>query len=519
MSNISILEALEDPKIFGPFFRGPSWDAWKAFLAALFALPMTVEQLATYTKHTGRKTPPTAPSHEAWLVIGRRGGKSFILAAIAVYLAAFKDWSPYIGLGRGTIMIIAADRRQGRIIKRYISGLLNEIEMLRPLVEADLDERVDLKSGITIEIHTASHVSTRGYLIIAALVDEIAYLPADESSAERDVEVLNAVKPGMATVPEAMLLCASSPYARRGAMWEAYQKHYAKDGDPILVWQASTREMNPSVPQSFIDQHMAEDPSRALAEYNAIFRTDRERFAMREIVQACVGDHYEIGPSSEHSYTFAVDPAGGSGEDSFGACVMHREGNIVITDAVREIRPPFSPEAVVGELATLAKSYRCSRVTGDRWGGEFPREAFRKHGLSYEPSKIVKSDLYVNLLPLLNSRRIVLPRNDRLFNQIISLERRAVRGGHDTVDHPVGHGQHDDAANAVALAASLVAFNTNSLFGPDERWTGYGETAPEEGPQNPHQTYEDYAKKRDSIRRPAWVLELMGKKKSEDVDG
>jgi hypothetical protein len=44
----------------------------------------------------------------------------------------------------------------------------------------------------------------------------------------------------MATIPGAMLLCASSPYARRGALWDAHRRHFGKDGDPILVWQADT---------------------------------------------------------------------------------------------------------------------------------------------------------------------------------------------------------------------------------------------------------------------------------------
>ena len=127
------------------------------------------------------------------------------------------------------------------------------------------------------------------------------------------------------------------------------------------------------------------------------------------------------------------------------------------------------------EVAAFAKSYRVTRIIDDRWGGQFPAEAFQKHGVSYEACKISKSDLYRDLLPLLNSKRIVLPRHDRLFNQIVSLERRAVRGGHDVVDHPSG--QHDDLSNCVAGAASLVAFNTASLFGPDETWTGYGASA------------------------------------------
>ena len=73
---MNILRALDDPKVFAPFFRGSSWQVWRVFLAALFGLPLTSEQLAAYTKHTGRTTAPTKPLHEAWLVCGRRSGKS-----------------------------------------------------------------------------------------------------------------------------------------------------------------------------------------------------------------------------------------------------------------------------------------------------------------------------------------------------------------------------------------------------------------------------------------------------------
>lgn len=466
---MNIIEALDDPQVFCPFFRGDTWQAWRTFLAVLFSLSLTDEQLAIYQQHTGCTVSPTSPLTEAWLCIGRRGGKSFILATIAVFLACFKDWRPFLGPGeRGTIMIIAADRRQARVIKRFISGLLHGVPMLAQTVEDETKETIELKNNISIEIHTASFRSTRGYTLVAALCDEIGYWPVDETSSEPDVEVLNALRPGMSTVPGAMLLCASSPYARKGALWTAHQRHFGRDGDPILVWQADTRAMNSSVPQSYIDQQFADDPLRAASEYGAQFRSDLEAFVVREAVEACVGDFYEMPPSTSYTYRFFVDPAGGSGQDSFGAAVEHRYGEQVLVDAVREYRPPFSPEQVIAELAMLAKAYHCSTVVGDHWGGEFPRELFRKHGLSYEPCKRVKSDLYRDLLPLLNSKRIVLPRHDKLFNQIVSLERRVARGGHDSIDHPPD--QHDDIANAVAGAAWL-SFSHNGFL-TDYEWVG-----------------------------------------------
>jgi hypothetical protein len=124
--------------------------------------------------------------------------------------------------------------------------------MLAKLIEAQSRETIELKNRIVIEIHTASFRTTRGYTIVTALCDELAYWQSDETSAEPDVEVINALRPGMSTIPDAVLLCASSPYARRGALWDAHRRHHGQDGDEVLVWQADTRSMNPSVPQSYI---------------------------------------------------------------------------------------------------------------------------------------------------------------------------------------------------------------------------------------------------------------------------
>ena len=208
---MNIIQAIDDPLVFGPFFRSGTWKAWRVFLKASFAVPMTPDQLAIYQQQTGRTTPPTSPLNEAWLVCGRRGGKRFVLSTVAVFLACFHDWRPFLGPGEiATVMIVARDRRQARVIKRFIVGLLRSVEMLRGVIEDETAERVELKNRVVIEIHTASFRSTRGYTIVCALLDEIAFWPQDDA-AEPDIEVINAIRPGMATVPGAMLLCASIP--------------------------------------------------------------------------------------------------------------------------------------------------------------------------------------------------------------------------------------------------------------------------------------------------------------------
>ena len=167
----------------------------------------------------------------------------------------------------------------------------------------------DLTDGATIEVGTASFKTVRGYTIVAALCDELAFWPTDDA-ADPDYEVINALRPGIATIPNAMLPCASSPYARRGALWDAHRRHHGKDGDPILVWHADTRTMNPTAAQRVIDEVAERDPAMAAAEYGAQFRSDVETFISRDAVEACVGDYREMAPASSCYYRAFVDPSG-----------------------------------------------------------------------------------------------------------------------------------------------------------------------------------------------------------------
>jgi phage terminase large subunit-like protein len=226
----TILETMEDPALFGPWFTpGAPWRSWRAFLAALFGLPLSEPLRMLYQAHTGRTTPPTTSAREAWMVVGRRGGKSRIAALVAVYLATFRDYRAILAPGeKGTVMLLAADRRQARVLMRYVTGLLEGVPMLAQLIVARTAESVTLSTGIVLEIHTSSFRAVRGYTVIAAILDEVAFWPTGEESANPDVEVLNALLPATATVPEALILGLSSPYSRRGLLWEKHRTHYGR---------------------------------------------------------------------------------------------------------------------------------------------------------------------------------------------------------------------------------------------------------------------------------------------------
>jgi hypothetical protein len=453
----TLRRALEDMNLLGTALGGESWAAWRALLLAVMGEPLSPKELEPFRRLTERDTSPTERVSEFWAVIGRRGGKSRAIAALAVYLAGLCAY-PMLRRGeRGLVLCIAPDRDQAAIVLAYSLGMLEDSPILRQLIVRQTTEEIELSTGVTIAVRTASFRRLRGFTSVAAILDEIAFYYSDES-ANPDVEILTAVRPTLATTG-GPLIAISSPHARRGVMWEAYSRHFGPDGAAdILVAQAPTRETNPSLAQSVIDRAYEEDPGRAAAEYGAQFRTDLEAFVAREVIDACtdIGD-FERPALKHFNYCGFIDPSGGS-SDSMTMGIAHCEEGITVLDGVWELRPPFNPQDVVEEFSDRLKGYgltRCfgDRYAGDRYAGVWVTDAFALHGISYEHADLNKSEIYGSLLPMLNSRTAAIVDNDRLRRQLLGLERRT-GPGRDTIDH--GRGGHDDVANAAAGALVLA---------------------------------------------------------------
>ncbi|MGB3445201.1 MAG: hypothetical protein WBA48_00705 [Xanthobacteraceae bacterium] len=457
---ISFADACRDPNLFGDWFGGETWANWRVIDKAMFGLPLDDDELATFKTLTGRDEAPTETASEVWLVVGRRGGKDVKSAALAVYLATIGaevyGWRARLVRGeRGVVQLLAVDRDQAGVAFRYIAGFF-EKPIFANMVKRRTADTIELKNGFAVEVTTSDARRVRGRTVVAAICDEVAFWRSETASSP-DIDVYRALKPATATMPGAMIIGISSPYARRGLLWQKYSRHYGKPGK-VLVVQAPTWIMNPTVSRGgeIILEAYETDPEAASAEYGAQFRSDLESLLGLEAVRACIVENVrERPPLRQHRYVGFCDPSGGSA-DSMTMAIAHKEGNTAILDLIREVKPPFSPEAVVAEFADVLKSYRLSTVTGDRYAGEWVREHFRNRGIFYQHSERAKSALYLDMLPLINSHGVDLLDSERLVRQLVSLERRVGRStGRDIIDHPPG--QHDDVANAVAGAVTLAA--------------------------------------------------------------
>lgn len=450
---VSILDVMNEDSLLAEHFSGPSFAAWRVFLAALFALdPPTADAHALYTRCTGRQTWPAQRFRETVLVCGRRAGKTLTCALVLIYLALFGNYK----LPTGTtplIMAIAADRLQVLVLVRYMRALLESVPVLRKQVREFKKESIEFENGVVVRVTTASHRTTRGYTVVAAVCDEVAWWRTAETSAVPDREILSAIRPAMATVRDPLLLIISSPYREQGELWRLYKKHFGQDDAKVLVWQADTKTMNPEVADEVIAAAYEEDPASAAAEYGAQFRTDLDDFISDQVVRACVDAGIQTRPfvSGTHYRAF-VDAAGGSGTDSMTLAIGHSEARngaqVHVVDAIMERRPPFSPDAVVSEFVQLCRAYQVRSVTGDHYGGSFVREPFTRLGIGYRLTTMDRSKLYLATLPVLMSGRARLPDDERLIRQFVALERRTMPSGNDKVDHP--RGGNDDVSNAAA---------------------------------------------------------------------
>jgi len=208
---ISPSAAISDARLLGAGFAGASWNRWKAVLKAAYAEPLDDAERALFHEVAERE-PPTRPVKELWVIGGRRSGKDSIASAIAT-IAAISDYQPFLRPGeRATVMCLACDREQARILRRYIGASFASVPLLMPLVSRQTEDGIELVSGVEIVVGTNSFRAVRGRSFACCIFDEVAYW-RDETTSNPDAEVYAAVMPGMATLP-GLLVGISSPYRK-----------------------------------------------------------------------------------------------------------------------------------------------------------------------------------------------------------------------------------------------------------------------------------------------------------------
>jgi hypothetical protein len=171
---------------------------------------------------------------------------------------------------------------------------------------------IELEGRVIVEVQTCDSRTVRGYTCGGAILDEACFFVGDDGNSSAE-QVIAALKPSMLTIPNSLLMIISSPWARKGAVFELYDRWFGVEQNHTLVWQADTLAMNPSIDPAEIDHEYELDPISASAEFGGEWRTDVEALLTKEVVDAAtVAGRFELPFDPQITYTAAIDASGGS---------------------------------------------------------------------------------------------------------------------------------------------------------------------------------------------------------------
>jgi hypothetical protein len=448
---IDIIGAIRDPNIIGDVLS----PAQEAALRTLYGLEIPKDQEQLVRRCTGH--PPRKPCEhrEAAFICGRRSGKSDKVAAnVALYEAFFRQHKLSPG-ERGVVLLLAQNMRQAQVVRGYIEGKITKSPILSQHVEGARTHEIDLDNGITIGIYPASFRSIRGLSVVACICDEIAFWWTEEGYANPDVEVLRAVRPSMATFPNAKLVLASSPYAMTGVLWDMWRDR--KKDREVLVWHAPTALMNPAVPERFLANEKRRDPENYRREYEGEFTEAVSAFLPALAIEECVvKGRTEVDPEGDWLYRAAIDAAFKG--DRFVLAIAHQnDTGTVLVDHLSSWQgtrqEPVRLGAVIPEIGKQLQRYRVGSVYADQYGAEPLRHAFAQAGIGFQEVTFTsqsKADLYNTLRLRILDRRVELLDHKDSLRELRGLEVELLPGGAVRIRH--GSSGHDDYADAIALA-------------------------------------------------------------------
>lgn len=443
---------------------------------------LTADELVLAQLISQRSRFPTQPVREFCAAPGRRAGKSLFGSRIACHAAA-QDYRDRLAPGEtAVIACIATDKKQAGILFDYCRACVAASPLMAPKLVRETADTLEFTHRTAIEVYAASFRTTRGRTFALVLLDEAAFLRS-EDSAIPDAEIVRAVRPGLITL-SGRLVVLSSPYMRRGVLFDAYKKHFGNDTSPALYVTGESRLFNGTLDAGLIAASIEDDPEAGASEWGGLFRADLAAALDPAWIDAatCSGvfERAPVAslPEGRHpEYMFFTDPAGGADQgDSWSTTGVYVEGDNLVQAATLELRPPFSTAEAARQTADFIKRYGTRRVAGDHYAGNWPRDALAQHGIAYHESELTKSQIYLETIPLFSAGRVKLLDHARTLTQLRQLERRVRPGGKDVVDHPAGC--RDDNSNSLCgalhrAARALNAGDQTTAAAHSSLWAGY----------------------------------------------
>lgn len=472
---------------------------------------------------------------ELILVLGRRSGKSALAAIIAAYelYKLIRRGFPqvYYGMPSGSeirIFCIANDKDQAGIVYGDMSNHVNQVDYFKSSITHDTQTYMkfrtasdaarfrhdDRKATITATFKSSIAKGLRGRGVICCILDELAFFVNDgKSSAESVYRAINpALKQFSPKDPknrhrplgpsEGRMICISSPDAREGLFYKLYEMALSKDraSANMLMIQAPTWEVNPTLDESEYEVERAKDPRAFETEYGASF-SDRVRGwienaqdlmdcvdpALRPLVRGtprepffCGLDFALVNDGTSVALSHIADGAVRLAyHETWYAGRPWKEANphlpaplVPYAHALSD-QPRLDLDEIIGWILQLSKRFYIHRGVFDQWAGTVFEQKLHKVGLTqFEMrnfSTAETSQMFQSTKMLMLARQLSLydyPVPEAASGSTLRhsphvaelLELQASSGGKNivVVEAPEIPGKHDDFSDAYVRSNYLA---------------------------------------------------------------
>lgn len=411
------------------------------------------------------------------MTLTRGGGKSLLLATIAVYEAATNS---YLAAPGETVAVVALAprKKQAKDMIGYAKAHFGR-PGLAPFVARMPEEEILLRNGRSIRIVAidTSGGAARGPTYIASLFDESAFLGFEGKIV--DADQWKAIIAGARGVKDFHGILSSTPNGEHGFFFETFDEHHGKIDGAWEVFHGPQPLVRPEMPMELLDEYKRADEEAFKREFLCDFKagTGVEKFFNKHHVEACVqAGIIEIPPSGPTlQYVCAVDPTGGA-HDRMTMTIVERTPDGSVRQCLVRGWDPTQDNAptvhdIAKEISELVEPYGITTVYGDVFGGTWVTEAFAAVGLEYEtrgfngPQKVQRASL---LRELFTTGRIELLDEPIQIRELIEYEKKTLPSGNISVNHPNTKSGSDDYLDSLALAAWELVGNDITLHPPEQ---------------------------------------------------
>lgn len=405
------------------------------------------------------------------ILAGRRAGKSRLLAVLAL-------WSAFRRPGTSVVVVSVGEVAALRVLADVAS--LCRSPLLAGSVTDELKSTVRLSNGSTIASFPASMRQIRGIGADLLIVDEAAFVPRDIWSAAFPA-VADRVRAG------GKVVLASTPWPVADSWFREWHQR-GMDGDPLVRSWHWPSSVNPRIGDAELadmragmtaEEYEREIEARWTSEQGAYFSADELDGATAdyplltpEAVAARMPWDRDAG-HRERSYTAAAGCDWGFSRDAQAVALisalddggLNRGGPLAYFVPFLEQRFGCPYADWVDRLEQVAGAYGVAVMASEVNGvGAAPTQTLRDRLHSARLGTVVvpvwtdsrrKQAGFGMLKLLLQSGRLVLPRDPELLRQLRSLAFDRTDAGSVRISVPETAG-HDDLAMALMQAVSCI---------------------------------------------------------------